>query len=90
MPGRRCTAALRIPLGDPSIARSLAEALEADNRTAPSWLEVTCRADGSSLECMVEVHGCGDPRRLMSLRNTLDDLILNMRAALEAARASRE
>ena len=88
--GEECVARLRVPAGTQLEAQALASALEPDNKRVPQWLRVECRAVETVVECLVHVEGCGDPRRILSLRNTVDDIILNIRAAIEAARASGE
>ncbi len=67
---------------------SIAEALEVDNKFAPPWLSVSCRHEGSVIVCNVEVKECREPRRILSLRNTLIDILLCYRAALESLRAA--
>jgi len=90
MPRGTCTALLKVPVGDERLARAVESALEPDNENVPAWLRVECRASGCLVECWVKVEGCEDPRRIMSLRNTLDDLILNLRASLAAVEAAGE
>ncbi len=77
-----CVARLRIEAG--GMARALLDSIEPDNRPTPGWLRVECTANGNVLECIVEVEGCGDPRRVLSLRNTVDDLMQSVKAALSA------
>ena len=67
---------------------SVAEALEVDNRTTPPWLKVSCTWGGGMIRCSVVVSGCNDPRRVLSLRNTLVDILLCYRAAMDALRAA--
>jgi len=64
--------------------RSVAEAVEVDNAVAPPWLRATCTWDSGIVRCVVRVEGCSDPRRILSLRNTLDDLLLALKAASDA------
>ncbi|GAB6147788.1 KEOPS complex subunit Pcc1 [Stetteria hydrogenophila] len=75
-----CRAVLEVE--DPH-AEALARALEPDNLQAPSGVEVACRAEGRRLVCEALVD-CSEPRGVLRLRNTLDDLILNLKAALSA------
>jgi hypothetical protein len=67
---------------------AVAEALEVDNMVTPPWLSATCTHSGGSIRCRVEVGGCGDPKRILSLRNTLIDILLCYRAASEALKAA--
>ena len=78
---RRCTAIIKLPGPE-----SLVEALEADNRVTPPWVEVSCRADpkGDVITCEVTVEGCELPQRILTLRNTVIDLISCYRAASDA------
>ena len=66
---------------------SVAEALEVDNKTSPSWLRVSCTWEGGVIKCRASVH-CDEPRRVLSLRNTLVDILLCYRAAMDALRAA--
>lgn len=77
-----CIARLRIEAG--GMARALLDSIEPDNRPVPGWLRVECTTDEEALECIVEVEGCGDPRRVLSLRNTIDDFMQSVKAALSA------
>ena len=72
MPGH-CRALLRIESVDPV---SLYKSLEPDNRQAPPHVKVTCTPSQRVLECTVEVKGCEDPRRILTLRNTLDEILV--------------
>ncbi|MEM1873380.1 MAG: KEOPS complex subunit Pcc1 [Acidilobaceae archaeon] len=56
-----------------------------DNATAPPWLSVKCEATESRLVCRVSVD-CEEPRRVLSLRNTIDDLIVSLKSALDSLR----
>lgn len=79
-----CIAIIRV---SHEASRALLEAIEPDNIQAPSWLSIDCKAVGSTLECRVEVD-CGNPQRVLSLRNTLDDLLKAIKAAMEAIEGS--
>ncbi|MCX8195515.1 MAG: KEOPS complex subunit Pcc1 [Acidilobaceae archaeon] len=80
MAGESCVAILRV---ESDKARALLEAVGPDNRAAPPWLSVSCSELPGALECVISM-GCEEPSRLLSLRNTLEDLLLSLRAALEA------
>jgi len=68
-------------------ARALREALEPDNAHAPEGIRVTCKANRGGLYCEIRAE-CRDSRGILRLRNTIDDLIENAKAALEALEAS--
>ena len=68
-------------------AEALREALEPDNTHTPEGIRVTCRAGPTRLYCEIRVD-CRDSRGILRLRNTIDDLIENAKAALEALQAS--
>ena len=80
MVGERCIGRVRV---ETEKALALLEAVEPDNAQAPAWLRVSCSHVNGALECSVEM-SCEDPQRILSLRNTLDDLLLSLRAALDA------
>ncbi|MCE4600687.1 MAG: hypothetical protein F7C38_03900 [Desulfurococcales archaeon] len=67
-----------------SDAIHLASALQPDNLAAPPHVAVSCTAEGIYLVCRVTVWGCEDPKRILTLRNTIDDLFYSLKAALEA------
>ena len=75
-----CTALVEVDGVD---AEAIVTALEPDNATAPQGVEARCRVEGGRVSCVVRV-SCGNASGILRLRNTLDDLILNLRAALEA------
>ncbi|BAN90201.1 KEOPS complex subunit Pcc1 [Aeropyrum camini] len=83
MARHKCTAEITIP-GGPEIAGSL----EPDNIQTPPWLKVSCTSPGEVVVCRVEVEGCDSPRRILSLRNTLDDLLRSYRAAADSLEAA--
>ncbi len=78
---RECNAVIEVKTSD---AIHLASALQPDNLTAPPHVTVNCMAEGLYLVCRVTVLGCSDPRRILTLRNTIDDLLYSLKAALEA------
>ncbi|BAF34774.1 hypothetical protein APE_1147a [Aeropyrum pernix K1] len=85
MARHKCTAEITLP-GGPEIA----ESLEPDNLQTPPWLKITCTHQEGSVACTVEVEGCHSPRRILSLRNTIDDLLRSYRAATETLEATRK
>ncbi|MCE4611162.1 MAG: hypothetical protein F7B17_04230 [Desulfurococcales archaeon] len=78
-----CLGELRLQ-GPPSVA----DALEVDNKIAPPWLSVSCRWESGEVKCRVVVRECSSPRRILSLRNTLVDILLCYRAAMDSLRAA--
>ena len=78
-----CQARLRVAVGREAAA-ALAGSLEADNRSAPPGVAVSCRVVGEDLVCEISMRSCDDPRKVLSLRNTLDDLLISLRAALDS------
>ncbi len=80
----RCRATLEARVRDPG---SLARALEPDNRAAPPGITVECRSDDSVLVCVVEVD-CSEPLGVLRLRNTIDDLLQDLSAAINALKAA--
>ncbi|MEM0340216.1 MAG: KEOPS complex subunit Pcc1 [Acidilobaceae archaeon] len=76
----RCEAHLEV---ESAYALALEKALEPDNVSAPSWLKVKCEAREAKLICSVEIEDC-EPQRMLSLRNTLDDMLMSLKSATEA------
>ncbi|MCE4627696.1 MAG: hypothetical protein F7C34_00910 [Desulfurococcales archaeon] len=83
----RCEAELELEVSDPE---SLWRALEPDNLEAPPHLRVSCSPADRTLRCRVEVVGCEDPRRILTLRNTLDEILVLARAVEDSFRALGE
>lgn len=79
----RCVAEVELRLEDPV---ALARALEPDNRAAPPGVRVECRGS-TVLYCIVEAE-CRSPRGILTLRNTVDDLLQSLQAAVSALKAS--
>ena len=75
-----CRASIRVETANPE---HLARALEPDNIQAPSHVRVSCRALEGAVECVVEVDGCEDPKRVLTLRNTVDEIITMARTVEE-------
>lgn len=76
-----CTGRIRLETRD---CLHIARALQPDNESTPPHIRVECRGVGEALECEVRVEGCGDPRRILTLRNTVDDLLASVKAAAES------
>ncbi len=79
MPEEECTAIIDITTLH---ARDIVEALSPDNRVSPSHVKVNCYSD-KMLHCSIVITGCKKPNRILTLRNTIDDLILSIKASLE-------
>lgn len=69
-------------------ARAVRDSIQPDNASPHDWLKVECKASDDRLHCVVTVEGCRDPRRLLTLRNTVDDLLEAVKTALSALDAS--
>ena len=73
---------LRVELGDEEKARSLLEAVRPDDETAPPGLLIEEAVDAG--DPVVRVSACADPRRIGSVRNTVDEVLEFTYAALRA------
>jgi hypothetical protein len=69
-------------------SKSLLEAVNPDNIHTPQWLSINCRSLPDMLECVVEVD-CSNPTRILSLRNTLDELLRAIKTGINAIESSR-
>ncbi len=78
-----CRAVIKVII---DAALDLARAVEPDNKSAPPGIMVRC-SGASVLECVIEVD-CTTTRGLLTLRNTVDDLIQALQAAESALSAS--
>ncbi len=65
-------------------------ALEPDNIEAPPHIRVHCWPSEALVKCRIEVAGCEDPRRIMTLRNTVDEIMVLVKAVEEAIGNPRE
>jgi len=65
---------LRVQRVGEDTARALAAALRPDNKTAPSWMNITEHVDGDDIviEVAAEVESA---RRIGSIRNTVDEIL---------------
>lgn len=84
---KRCLIRVEVEADDPGGADAIVRSLNVDNASAPAGVRVSCIARGPRVVCDVEVAGCDDPRRVLTARNTADDLLLDLRAALSSLRA---
>ncbi|MCE4604668.1 MAG: hypothetical protein F7B20_06865 [Aeropyrum sp.] len=79
MAGQGCVAEIVLPG-----SREIAASLEPDNLETPSWLRVTCSPSGeTAIRCIIEIDDCRDSKRILSMRNTIDDLLRSYKAAVE-------
>lgn len=78
-----CSVLVTVEAGGEDRARAIVEALEPDNATAPPGMKVTCTAASTKVSCVVSI-SCREARDMLRLRNTVDDLLVNLRAALES------
>ena len=81
---KACTASIRIRT---PYARELSLALTPDNLQAPKGIEVECEPEEEYLVCRVSVV-CPEALGVLRLRNTIDDLLSNIKAALDALECS--
>ncbi len=74
-----CEARLELYVNRPE---NISKALNADNTNLPPNLSIKCwPIDENRLECDVTITSCKDPSKLLTLRNTLEDILLNVMAA---------
>ena len=77
---------LEVEVGDERLARALLEAVRPDDETAPPHLRIREEVAGGSLRFTVE--GCADPKRIGSVRNTVNEILEYTYAALKAIDAA--
>ncbi len=78
--GKECVALIELKIKQ---ALSIADALAPDNETAPSHVNVGCEGFKSYLKCFIKVAECNNPRRVLTFRNTLNDLLISLKSAIE-------
>ena len=83
---RTCRGRIEFELG--SKVEHVLNAVEPDNRRTPPHVRVRCRVDETSMICELEVEGCDDPKRVLTFKNTVDDLILAVRTAVSVLEAA--
>ncbi|WP_168371179.1 KEOPS complex subunit Pcc1 [Pyrodictium occultum] len=64
-------------------ARALQAAIRPDDATAPRWMRISERVEDGDLVLELAVEA-GDPRRLGSLRNTVDEILEYLYSLLKA------
>jgi len=82
----RCVAFVRVGYEAPG---ALLEAVQPDNIMVPPWLSVNCRSVADVVECVIEVD-CSLPSRVLSLRNTLDDLLRAISVGISVIEGSKK
>ncbi len=87
MPSPECVVEVEFEAPDP---RAVVAALEPDNQAAPEDTSVECKALEGRVWCRVIVKPCTGSRKVLRLRNTVDDLLQAARAAVEAIERTRE
>ena len=75
----RCKAKIEVETRYP---RDVLESIEPDNLVSPQHISIECRETGRGIECEIIVRGCEDPKRVLTLRNTIDDILMTLRASL--------
>lgn len=75
----RCLANMKI---ETPHAKALENALEPDNRMTPPGMKIECKGENNTLECTVEVE-CENPAKILTLRNTLEDMLTAIKAIIE-------
>jgi len=81
-PQEECVIEVKVEVGDPETAFSVVSSLNVDNKLTPKGVTATCQQERSLVICEVRVKECDDPRRVLTARNTIDDLLINLRASL--------
>ncbi|MEB3844755.1 MAG: hypothetical protein LRS48_03635 [Desulfurococcales archaeon] len=74
-----CTAIVEI---ETSHVSELLASLEPDNEKTPKHLSATCRPSSSGVLCSIRVD-CSSPERVLTLRNTLDEIIVLSKTVLD-------
>ncbi len=86
--GRReglCRVAIKV---EHAASKSLLDAINPDNMLAPEWLSINCKSLPNMLECIIEID-CSNPSRILSLRNTLDDLLRAIKVGINVIESSK-
>lgn len=63
---------------------AVVRALQPDNVQTPKDLKIACELGGKALICNIEMPSVEDPLRILTLRNTFDDLVINIKAAIDS------
>ncbi len=81
-----CTAELVIFNKD---AIAIVKSLTPDNiKDLPNYLDINCRNENDKLICVIKIKDCKDSKRILSLKNTLDDLLINIRSIIDSINIS--
>ncbi|WP_292319518.1 KEOPS complex subunit Pcc1 [Caldisphaera sp.] len=77
-----CTATLILSSKDADV---LAKSLKPDNiKNIPNYLSIDCKSDNGKLICTIKILDCTDPKKIMSLKNTIDDLLINIKSVVDS------
>lgn len=77
-----CSATIILPTKDPDV---LVKSLKPDNiKNLPSYLKIDCNGNDNNLICKILITECNDPKRIMTLKNTIDDILINIRSILDS------
>ncbi len=79
---------LVFPRIDSRIAEALIKALEPDNTNAPSIIGINSIVEEGMLKIMVEF--IGEPEEILTLRNTIDDLLEHLNVALKVVESVKD
>jgi len=80
-----CTTSIKVFF---EASEALLEAINPDNIIVPEWLSINCKSSPGVLECSISID-CSLPSRILSLRNTLDDLLRAIKVGIEVIESSR-
>jgi len=81
-------AALVFPQIDLHMARTLIKALEPDNVNVPSSITINNIAEEGMFKIIVEF--IGNPEEILTLRNTIDDLLEHLNVALKVIESVKD
>ncbi len=79
---------LVFPQIDSRIAEALIKALEPDNVSAPSNIGIDSIVEKDALKIVIEF--VGRPEEILTLRNTIDDLLQHLNVALRVVESVKD
>ncbi len=69
---------------DIKFAEQSYKSIEPDNKEVPEYLNVECKLyDRDKIVCVITVTECENPKRILTLRNTIDEIILAIKTVHE-------
>ncbi|MGC8566554.1 MAG: KEOPS complex subunit Pcc1 [Caldisphaera sp.] len=78
----KCVATLRIESED---SNNIVKSLIPDNiKDLPPFIKIKCDDINNVILCNIEITDCNDPKRILSLKNTIDDILINIRAIIDS------